>query len=143
MGGTSNPVILYDGVCGFCNRMVQFVLKRDRGDRFRFAPLQSEFARKLLEKHRRDDVALESLCLVSDFGQPDERVLTRSTASLGILRELGGFWRVLSACFLVVPRPARDWAYRVVARHRYRIFGKYDTCPWPKPQDRHKFLAVA
>ncbi len=143
MSGTSNPVILYDGVCGFCNRMVQFVLKRDRGDRFRFAPLQSEFARKLLEKHGRDGVALESVCFVANFGQPGEQVLTGSTASISVLRQLSGFWRVLSACFSVVPRPLRDFAYEVVARHRYRIFGKYDTCPLPKPQDRHKFLAVA
>lgn len=142
MADTPKPIILYDGVCGFCNRMVQFVLKRDSQDVFRFATLQSEFARKLLEKHGHSAEKLESVYLILDCGLPTERVLASSTASIGILRELSLFWRGLAELFSVVPRVLRDGGYDLVARHRYRIFGKYDSCPLPSPAHRHKFFDI-
>jgi predicted DCC family thiol-disulfide oxidoreductase YuxK len=138
-----NPIILYDGVCGFCNRMVQFILKRDSHDRFRFASLQSEFARHLLRKHGITPGTLDSMYLVLDAGQPYERVQERSTASITIFRELGLFWRALANLFAILPRGLRDRGYNLVARYRYRLFGKYDTCPLPAGKHRHKFLDVA
>lgn len=139
----ANPIVLYDGVCGFCNRAVQFILKRDNEDRFRFAALQSEFARSVLQKHGIVTRNLGTLYLILDHGQPSETLLDRSTASIAIQRELGGFWRFLANTYAVLPLSLRDRAYDLIARNRYRLFGKYDTCPVPEPGDRHKFLDVA
>jgi predicted DCC family thiol-disulfide oxidoreductase YuxK len=139
---TASPIILYDGVCGFCNRTVQFILKRDSNDRFRFATLQSEFARTHLQKHGLTTDNLDTLYLIKDSGQPTELVLDRSTAAIAIYRELGMFWRIVANFYAVLPKRIRDWGYNLIARNRYRIFGKYDTCPLPKTSDRHKFLEV-
>ncbi|HSS96558.1 MAG TPA: DCC1-like thiol-disulfide oxidoreductase family protein [Terriglobales bacterium] len=140
---STNPVILYDGVCGLCNRTVQFILRRDRRNLFRFATLQSEFARKILLRHAIRMDKPESVCLVLQLGQLGEVVEMRSTAAISIGRELGAFWRVISNLFAIFPESCRDWGYDLVARYRYRVFGKYDTCPLPHPKDRHKFLDVA
>ena len=139
----ANPIILYDGVCGFCNRMVQFILKRDSHDHFRFATLQSEFASRLLHRHGLSAERLESVYLVLDPDRPTERVQVSSTASISIGRELGIFWRTMANVLAIFPKGLRDWGYNLFARYRYRIFGKYETCPLPKPGDRHKFLDVA
>jgi predicted DCC family thiol-disulfide oxidoreductase YuxK len=140
--GSPNPIILYDGVCALCNRLVQFVLKRDLHDRFRFAALQSDFARTLLQKHIQnlDPQQPETVCLLLDHALPSERIETHSTAALSIFRELGLFWRTLANLFALLPRRLRDWGYNLVARHRYSLFGKYDTCPLPQSRHRHKFL---
>ncbi len=143
MLSAANPVILYDGVCGLCNRMVQFVLKRDKRDLFRFAPLQSEFARQVFEKHGRADTMMESVCLVEERGNPGERVLHRSTAIIAILRELGPFWRVLSILLSIVPGALRDWAYDFIARYRYGLFGRHDSCPLPSPEQTNRFLDIS
>ena len=137
---SSNPVILYDGICGFCNSTVQFILKRDSQDLFRFAALQSEFARPILKKHGVNPDVLESIRLVSDYGLPTERMEMRSTAIINIFRQLGTFWRVSAGVLSIVPLPLRDWGYNLVAKYRYRLYGKYDTCPLPEANDRHKFL---
>ena len=138
-----HPIVLYDGVCALCNRLVKFILKHDRLDRFRFAALQSDFARTLLHAYAIDPQALETVCLVLDHGQPTQRVETRSTAVLTILRELGPTWGALANLLSAIPRGLRDWAYKRIASCRYRIFGKYETCPLPSPGDRHKFLDLA
>jgi predicted DCC family thiol-disulfide oxidoreductase YuxK len=138
-----NPVILYDGVCGLCDRFVQFVLKHDASDRLRFAALQSDFARGLLRKHDLDPSSLETICLVLDPGLPTERVETRSAAVIAILRDLGPRERALANLFAVFPRWLRDRGYNLVAALRYRLFGKYDSCPLPDPATRHKFLDMA
>jgi predicted DCC family thiol-disulfide oxidoreductase YuxK len=139
---SSKPVILYDGVCGLCNRIVRFILKRDSRDRFRFATLQSEFARGLLHKHGMIADKLESTYLVLDPHQATERALIRSEASIAILRELGGFWHALAGLLAILPCGLSDWGYNLVARYRYRLFGKYDTCPLPDERTRSKFIAL-
>ncbi len=136
----SNPIILYDGVCGLCNRFVQFVLKRDRNDQFRFAELQSNFGRNVLQRHGLDPDALDTVYLVLNHGQPSERLLSRNDASTAVLEELGGFSRVLAKLLKLLPRRFRDWRYRLVAQNRYRFFGRYESCPLPDPKDRSKFL---
>jgi predicted DCC family thiol-disulfide oxidoreductase YuxK len=138
-----NPIILYDGVCGLCNRFVQFVLKRDRRDHFRFAALQSAFAREILLRHRLDPGTLDTVYLVVNYGTPDEYLLARNDASAAVLRELGGFWRLLARILDLLPARFRDWRYRLIARSRYRVFGKYDSCPLPDPKDRSKFLDLS
>src|SRR6266446_4707147 len=92
----SNPIILYDGVCGLCNRLNQFVLKRDRNDHFRFAALQSEFAGKILERHGVNPQVLDTMYLLLNYSQPDECLVARSDAAVQILAELGGIWRALA-----------------------------------------------
>jgi predicted DCC family thiol-disulfide oxidoreductase YuxK len=133
------PVILYDGVCGLCNRLNRFVLARDPAGRFRFAALQSALAAEILARHGRDPRDLDTLYLVLSPGRTEERLLRKSDAILGILRELGGAWRMAGA-LRVAPRALRDLGYDVVARTRYRLFGRYDACPIPDPRYRARFL---
>jgi predicted DCC family thiol-disulfide oxidoreductase YuxK len=137
-----NPIILYDGVCGLCNRLVQFLLKHDKHARLRFASLQSDFAAKVLQRHDIDPKDLDTLHVIENYEQPNEQVLQRSDAILRAGRELGSFWSASAAAAKVVPRPLRDVVYRFVARTRYRVFGKYDTCMLPDPNQRSRFLDV-
>ncbi len=138
----ANPIILYDGVCGLCNSLVQFLLKHDKDGRLRFASLQSDFAEKVLRRHGFDAKDLDTLHVVENYDQPNERVLQRSDAILRAGRELGGFWTASSSVARIVPRPLRDLAYRFVATNRYRVFGKYDTCMLPDPTQRSRFLDI-
>lgn len=136
----SNPIILYDGICGLCNRLVQFVLNRDHQDRFRFAALQSNVAHNLLQRHNCNPDDLDTFYLALDYGQPNERLLSRNDAAAAVLEELGGIWKSWGGLLKLFPRPVRDWQYKLIARNRYRLFGKFDTCPMPDPNHRHKFL---
>ena len=138
----ANPIILYDGVCGLCNRLVQFLLKHDKRSRLRFASLQSDFAAKVLQRHGIDPKDLDTLHVIENYELPNERVLQRSDAVLRASRELGGIWSVFAAVTCVIPRALRDVVYRFVARNRYRVFGKYDTCMLPDPNQRSRFLDV-
>ena len=138
----ANPIVLYDGVCGLCNRSVQFLLKHDKRERFRFASLQSDFAQRVLGRHGLDPKDLDTVHVVVNYNQPDERVLQRSDAILRAGRELGGFWGASAAVARIVPRPLRDLVYRFVATNRYRVFGKYDTCMLPDPSQRSRFLDI-
>ena len=140
--GDANPIILYDGVCGLCNSLVQFLLKHDKRGRLRFASLQSDFAEKVLRRHGFDAKDLDTVHVVVNYDQPGERVLQRSDAVLRAGRELGGFWGASSSVGRIVPRALRDLVYRLVATNRYRVFGKYDTCMLPDPKQRSRFLDV-
>ncbi|MDX6611063.1 MAG: hypothetical protein QOD75_249 [Blastocatellia bacterium] len=135
----SNPIVLYDGVCGLCNRLVQFLLKRDHHDHFRFASLQSEFADTLLKRHGLDSRDLDTFYVAINYGQSGERVLSRSDGILYVVSRLDGIWK-LAGVGRVVPKFLRDATYGMVARNRYRVFGKYESCMLPDPQHRHKFL---
>lgn len=138
----SNPIIFYDGVCGLCNRLVQFLLRHDKHGRLRFASLQSDFAERLLLRHGFDPKDLDTLHVVENYAQPDEHVLQRSDAILRAGRELGGVWSGLAAVAKIVPRPLRDLVYGFVARNRYSVFGKYDSCMLPDPDQRSRFLDI-
>jgi predicted DCC family thiol-disulfide oxidoreductase YuxK len=132
-------VVLYDGVCGLCNRLNQFLLKRDRHDRFRFASLQSDVAAQLLQRHGTDAVDLDTVYVVVDYGKPEERLLSRSDAIIHVLQRLDGIW-AFAAAGKIVPKPLRDAFYKVVATNRYRVFGKYDVCLMPEERYKEKFL---
>ena len=136
------PIILYDGVCALCNALVQFLIKRDKREGLRFASLQSDFAAKVLSRHGIDATDLDTFHLVINHEQPDERVLSRGDAVLRAWRELGGSWKTLAAIAQIIPRALRDLLYRLIARYRYRVFGKYDTCMLPNPSQRSRFLDV-
>jgi predicted DCC family thiol-disulfide oxidoreductase YuxK len=133
-------IVFYDGICGLCNRLVQFLLKRDKHDRLRFASLQSDFASKVLGRHGIDPKDLDTVHVVENYEQTNERVFNRSGAILRASRELGGVWAIGARLGSWVPRPFRDLFYRFVANNRYRVFGKYETCMPPEPQQRAKFL---
>jgi predicted DCC family thiol-disulfide oxidoreductase YuxK len=135
----SAAVILYDGVCGLCDRTIRFVLKRDRGGIFCFAALQSPAARRILARHGIGEAQLETFYLVRDIGLATERVLGKSSAALCVLSRLEGPWR-LAGVARVLPETLRDRVYDAIARRRYRIWGKYDACPQPDPMYRHRFL---
>jgi len=143
----SHPVLLYDGVCGFCNWSVQFVLKRDPGGIFRFASLQSGLAHRVLARHAVNAADLNAAYVVLGY-DPDrtdgtnETVLARSDAVLFVARQLGGIWTLGAGILRVVPRGIRDWAYGVFLRYRYRVFGKFDACPLPSEETRARFLDV-
>jgi len=138
----SKPILLYDGVCGLCDRLTQFLLKRDKHDRLLFASLQSEFAAVILNRHGKDAHDLDTVYLVKDYDQPDEVLLSRSDAILFVLSELGGVWK-LTSVGRVLPRWLRDRLYNLVARNRYKVFGKHETCMLPEPKHRRKFLDMA
>ena len=140
MSLSTHPVLLYDGVCGLCNRLVQFTVRHDRKDMFRFASLQGPTAARILERHGQSPADLDTFYVVTACGQPKELLRSRSDAALFVLHELGGGWRMLAVIGGVLPKFLRDAAYNLVARNRYRVFGKFEACPLPDPKTRHKFL---
>ena len=133
------PVLLYDGVCGFCNRTVQMILDNDRRGSMRFAALQSDYGRAVVGRHA-ELQGVDSVVFVEPSTE-GERVYVRSDAALKVASYLGGLWKV-SLCAYVVPRALRDYFYDLFARNRYRVFGKYDQCMLPPPEARARFLDV-
>ena len=128
-------VVLFDGVCNLCNGFVQFVIARDPRARFRFGTLQSEAAARSLRRLGVQGRMPDSVVLIEDG-----HVYVRSTAALRIARGLRFPWPFAYA-LIAVPRPLRDWVYDVVARRRYRWFGKRDVCMAPTPELRDRFLS--
>ena len=128
MNAYSGYVVLFDGVCNLCNGSVQFIIKRDKKRVFRYATLQSAFARNLLKERGEPVPNIESVILVSPDG-----VYYRSDASLRIAQNLSGIWPLLSV-FRIVPRPLRDAIYNYIGRNRYRWFGKQESCMIPTPE---------
>jgi predicted DCC family thiol-disulfide oxidoreductase YuxK len=135
-----NHLVLYDGVCGLCNRSVRAILKADCAEIFLFATLQSETGQKCLTRYGHSTDRLESLILVVDYGTPDEQVLLKSEAALFVARQLGGWWRLWSLPGFL-PRSFLDRVYDLTARNRYRWFGKLEFCPLPDKRQRQRFIA--
>ncbi|HVL69114.1 MAG TPA: glycosyltransferase 87 family protein [Vicinamibacterales bacterium] len=133
-------VVFYDGVCGLCDRFVHFLLSHDRRGLLRFAPLQGALARRDLERAGHDPAALRSILVVADKGSGNERVLARSRAVLHVLATLGGAWALVARVGALVPTALADRLYDLVAAHRYRWFGQFETCPLPKPEWRSRFI---
>jgi len=126
-------VVLFDGVCNFCNDAVNWIIAHDPKAKFKFAPLQSEFGEQMRRQFGiSDDV--DSIILIENG-----RAYTHSSAALRILKALGGIWS-LGYIGIVVPRPIRDWFYKWFARNRYRWFGKQDACMIPTAEVRSRFV---
>ena len=136
------PVLLYDGVCGFCNHSVQFILRFDRRGTLQFAPLQSEFAQSLLTRYPHLK-SIDSVMYVAPAhnGQA-EQVFVRSSAALKIAAYLGGWWNIFRVGSLI-PRGLRDLVYDLFAKHRYRWFGKHDACLLPSAEVRSRFIGFS
>jgi predicted DCC family thiol-disulfide oxidoreductase YuxK len=124
-------------VCNFCNRSVNWIIRRDKPGGFRFAPLQSQAGEALQKRYGLDPSALDTLVLVERG-----KVYVKSAAALRIVRRLSSPWRAVYA-LIAVPRPVRDFAYDSFARRRYRWFGKRDECMVPSPKVRERFLTDA
>lgn len=131
-------LVLYDGVCGLCDRSVQFLLAHDLDGVLFFAPLQGETASTALDDNGLPN-DLKTMVLVENHGSAAERVYVRSTAALRMLDLIGGGWRIASWLW-IVPRPIRDAVYRWIARNRYDWFGKFDACKLPPPEVKARFL---
>jgi predicted DCC family thiol-disulfide oxidoreductase YuxK len=137
--GPGRHLLLYDGVCGFCNWLVQVVLANDRGATFDFAALQSDAARRALAPFGASPDDLDTVYVIDSYRAPEAQLLSRGRGALFVFSRLSGPWRLLRVLG-VLPSPILDWGYRFIARHRYRIFGRYDTCPLPDPAVRGRFL---
>jgi len=127
-------IILFDGVCNFCNFWVNFVLKRDKKDLFRFAALQSEKAKELTSKFKFDTSKLDTFILIAE-----NKLYTKSTAALMICKELNGLIKILSP-LIILPKFFRDFIYDLIAKNRYKIFGRRESCRIPTVEDKLKFL---
>ena len=138
-GGDGAHLVLYDGVCGLCNRLLQFLLTHDRRAVFAFASLQSAIGRSTVERFGGNPDDLTSFYVVSNFRTDHARMVGRGHAALFVAGELGWPWKaaVLSR---VVPSAMLDRLYDVVARNRYRLFGRFDRCLIPRPEYRHRFI---
>ena len=129
----SPPVVLFDGVCKLCNRSVNFILRFDRKGRLKLAPLQSDYGRQVLASHEIKSNPMDSIMLLEG-----ERLTVQSTAVIHISKYLGGAWP-LCMIALAIPCFIRDAVYDVVAKNRYRWFGKHDTCRLPDPEFEDRF----
>lgn len=129
-----NPIILFDGICNFCNGAVQMIIKYDRKGLFRFASLQSSFGEQLLST-KPELKKLDTVILVSNG-----KIMTESTAALNILKELEG-WPKVFYLLIVIPLPIRNFFYKLFAKYRYKMFGTSETCMIPTKEIRNRFLS--
>lgn len=127
-------IVLFDGVCKLCNRSVQFIIERDSQAVFMFSPLQSAFSRKCLQSHGLSPDDFDGLVLIKNG-----KLLVKSDAAVEIAKEFNGLWKLLIWAKLI-PRPIRETVYTVIARHRYRWFGKRDSCMVPTDEFKARFI---
>lgn len=127
-------IIVFDGVCILCNSFVQFILKKDKRKQFYFTTAQSDFVKEQLKTNPMKANAMDSVLYVKNG-----KVFTESTAALNIFSDLGGMWKLLSI-FKLIPPFIRNAVYRFIAKRRYRVFGKLDTCMMPPSEWKSRFL---
>ncbi|RBW68918.1 hypothetical protein DS031_14380 [Bacillus taeanensis] len=130
----TKPVLLFDGVCNLCNGIVQFVIKHDKKEHFLFASLQSEAGQQLLKQFALPTDDFNSFVYVKG-----DTYYTKSTAALFVVKRLSGLWQLLFAA-MILPKPIRDKLYDLIAKNRYKLFRKRDTCMMPTPELKKRFL---
>ena len=128
----THPIVFFDGECGLCHGIVKRLLKLDRRNVFRYAPLQGETAARLLPESDQD---LNSMVFVES-----ERTTRYSAAAVRVLWRLGPLWSFCGCFVWLIPKPLRDALYRAIAARRYRVFGKVESCSVPSPESQQKFL---
>ncbi|MFV8828917.1 thiol-disulfide oxidoreductase DCC family protein [Alkalihalobacterium sp. APHAB7] len=126
-------IVLFDGACNFCHYSVQFIIKRDRRGYFKFASLQSDIGKKLLEEYALPH-DMSTFVLIDN-----DRSYIKSSAALRVCQHLDGFWKAF-IIFRIIPTLMRDIVYNFVAQNRYRWFGLRDSCMLPTPEQRKRFL---
>lgn len=134
MKDSSTYILLFDGICNLCNGVVEFTIKRDHKGKFKFTALQSVKGMALLKKFDLDASDFDSFVLIIG-----DNYYLRSSAGIRVLQELGGIWR-LAHVAIYLPRSIRDSIYNLIAKKRYRIFGKRNTCMIPTEETKHRFL---
>ena len=132
---TTKKIILFDGVCNLCNNAIQFIIKHDKKDQFRFATLQGEIGQKFISERNIDQQKTDSIILI----EPSVAYYLKSTAALKIGRNFGGIW-ILLWILEQIPVSFRDWVYSYIAKNRYKWFGKKNECMIPTPELKSKFL---
>ena len=137
-------LVIFDGHCGLCNRIVRWLLRRDRLDRLRFVASESEKAAGLLARYGLAQLnpitGPGTILVVRNQAGSDERMLVRSDAVVALLNELPQPWPAAGAILELIPLPIRDLAYKFIARWRYRIWGRLESCPIPTAEERERFL---
>ncbi len=128
-------VILFDGVCNLCNSAINFIIKHDKNDVFRYASLQSEIGKKYIDQFNIDSTSLDSILLINS----ETQYFHKSSAALHIAKHLSGGYSIL-VVFLVLPKFIRDLVYDFIAKNRYKWFGKKESCMLPSPKLRKLFL---
>lgn len=128
-------IILFDGVCNLCNGAIQFIIKHDKNDMFRYAPLQSEIGEQLITERASDTSKVDSIVLI----EPGVAYFTKSDAALRIAQGFGGLWKAM-VIFTWIPRGLRDAIYDLIAKNRYKWFGRKDACMIPTADLQAKFL---
>jgi predicted DCC family thiol-disulfide oxidoreductase YuxK len=127
-------IILFDGVCNFCNFWVNFVIKRDNRDSFRFSALQSDISKEIIDRINYDISNPDTFILIIG-----EDYYTKSTAALKVCKELSGMIKILYP-LIILPKFFRDFVYDLIAKNRYKLFGKTDSCRIPTEEEKLKFL---
>lgn len=127
-------LVVFDGVCNFCNSWVEFVHQRDSNKQFFFAPLQSDLGNEIINKYKIDSTKIDSIMYLKG-----KKLHLKSSAALRILKDLGGIWALLFV-FIIVPPFIRNFVYDVIAKNRYKWFGKKDQCMIPEDHLRNQFL---
>lgn len=136
MNNTKEGIVLFDGVCNLCNYLLHFIIKRDPGAKFRFAALQTMIGQQLLMEKQILSANSNSVVYIRDGN-----CFIKSSAILYILLDLGGVWKIFYV-FIILPPFIRDFVYTIIARTRYKIFGKRDTCMIPTSEIRDRFLDI-
>ncbi|ALM07004.1 thiol-disulfide oxidoreductase [Sediminicola sp. YIK13] len=131
----NKKIILFDGVCNLCNGAIQFIIKRDKKDNFRYAPLQSAIGRKFLQERNIDTSEIDSIILI----EPGVAYYTKATAALKIGQNFGGVWTLVQI-FEWIPESISNFVYDIIAKNRYKWFGKKEACMIPTPELKAKFL---
>ncbi len=127
-------ILLFDGVCNLCNSVVQFIIKRDKNAKFKFAALQSEGGQALLKKFGLPQNDFESFVFIEG-----DKYYQKSSAALHVAKELGGLWKIFYG-FIILPKFIRDFFYEIIANSRYKIFGRQDSCMIPTEELKSRFL---
>ena len=128
-----HPILLFDGVCNVCDSSINFIIKRDKEGKYRYASLQSETGQELLKKFNLPTNDFDSFVYVDG-----DSYYTKSSGALKVLKGLGGLWSIFYA-FIIIPKPIRDAVYSLIAQNRYKWFGKKDECMIPSPEIRERF----
>jgi len=128
------PVVFFDGVCNLCSSIIQFIINHDRKERFLFCALQSEKAKMILNNLNHNFSVTDTIVFYEKG-----MLFTRSTAALKIIRRLSGIYSVLYI-FIIIPKPLRNYAYNLIAKKRYKWFGKMDSCMIPSPELQKRFI---